>query len=259
MKNQKLTGKEMRDLLNLLLNMVCGWTTPVGERVKRVGELFVGLLTNLVANVGIDGAAVENSFDKIDIFQTELAEVAGNTMVKRRLYFYKLEFVKEGGVDYEYHWMCAVKLAGYIRPRIFIDDAGEEIDFAYLSAYEASEDVSPKVPPHPRIGISRNNARISARKNDGNGTNTDSRWGIMDLAEYQYHIVIPFEIEFATRNSQAVLVGVSGLSYSGTHEALTAETGNIIVITNAQAASYVVGQTIAIGASLAVAALRLIV
>ena len=43
---------------------------------------------------------------RLIFFQTELAEVAGNTMVKRRLYFYKLEFVKEGGVDYEYH--CAV-------------------------------------------------------------------------------------------------------------------------------------------------------
>ena len=69
-----VTGKEMRDFgVELVteygVRYVVGQSSPVGERVKRVnGELFVGLLTNLVANVGIDGAAVENSFDKIDIF-----------------------------------------------------------------------------------------------------------------------------------------------------------------------------------------------
>ena len=241
------------DVIEYGVRWVVGQASPVGERVKRVnGELFVGAATNLVANVGIDEQVVANSFDNIAIFNTRPKVINGNVMIERELYFHKLEFTKEGDVDYEYSWVCERKLAGYIRPRIFIDDNGKEINFAYLGKYEASQDESGKmrsVPNvYPLVSVSRGNARKAARKNDGDGDNTNSRWGITDLAEYHYHIVVPFEIEFATRHCQNVLKGVSELSYSNNDVALvTEEDTNSIIIANSKANNFVVGQKVSIG------------
>jgi hypothetical protein len=101
---------------------------------------------------------------------------------------------------------------------------------------------------YPLVSVSRGNARKAARKNDGDGDNTNSRWGITDLAEYHYHIVVPFEIEFATRHCQNVLKGVSELSYSNNDVALvTEEDTNSIIIANSKANNFVVGQKVSIG------------
>ncbi len=249
----EIVGARKSDIVEYGVRWVVGQAASAGERVKRVnGELFIGAATNLVANVGVDGEIVENSFDNVDIFNTDTVAIDGNIFIKRRLYYHKLEFVKEGGTEYQYSWMCEHKLAGYIRPRIFIYDNGENVDFAYLGKYEASEDEAGKARSvqnaFPRVNISRENSRKAARKNDGNGDNTDSRYGIMDLAEYHYHIVVPFEIEFATRHSQSIMVGAIDMAYDNAHVALTTETDdNIIVISNNHAATFRIGQVIGIG------------
>lgn len=251
----EIVGARKDDIVEYGVRWVVGQAASAGERVKRVnGELFIGAATNLVANVGVDDGIVENSFDNVDIFNTDTVAIDGNIFIKRRLYYHKLEFVKEGGTEYQYSWMCEHKLAGYIRPRIFIDDNGENVDFAYLGKYEASEDETGKARSvqnaFPRVSINRENSRKAARKNDGNGDNTDSRYGIMDLAEYHYHIVVPFEIEFATRHSQSIMQGAVSLLYGSSHLALTTEENdNIIVLTNSQAEGYVLGQVIGIGTS----------
>lgn len=249
----EIVGSRKSDIIEYGVRWVVGQSSSVGERVKRVnGELFVGAATNLVAAIGIDNQIVENTFDNIDIFRTERVLIDGNYLVKRKLYFHKHEWKTEGGTSYEYHWMCEQKLPGYIRPRIFIDDAGEEIDFAYEGAFQASEDASGKarsIPNEfPKVNISRGNARKAARKNDGDGDNTDSAWGIKDLASYYYHIVVPFLVEFATRHSQSIMQGVVNMPYSNDHVALTTEEdSNIIVLSNTHGALFTIGQSIFIG------------
>ena len=58
-------------------------------------------------------------------------------------------------------------------------------------------------------------------------------------------------VEFATRNLQAVMNGASGMPYVATDTATVAESGaNRIIVANAVAAKYVIGQTILIGTSL---------
>ena len=58
-------------------------------------------------------------------------------------------------------------------------------------------------------------------------------------------------VEFATRNLQSVMNAASSMPYTATHTAVFAETGvNRVVLSNANAAQYVVGQTILIGTSL---------
>lgn len=245
----------LQDTVEYGVRWVVGQSDPVGERVKRVnGELFVGVATNLVANIGIDDEIVENSFDNIDIFKTTREIIDGNVLIKRKLYFVKIETKKENGTTYEYKWMSAKKLPGYIRPHIFYDNNGEKVDYSYIARYEASDDgsgvaksVSGKF---PWVSITRNNSRKAARKNDGNGDNTDSDYGMRDLPANEYEITIPFEIEFATRHSQSIMVGATDMAYSDARTALTNETNaNIIVLTNEQANGFVIGQTIGIGTS----------
>ena len=67
-----IVGQQNPDIIEYGVRWVVGQANPVGERVKRVnGELFVGAATNLVANVGVDSQVVENSFDRIPIFNTK--------------------------------------------------------------------------------------------------------------------------------------------------------------------------------------------
>jgi hypothetical protein len=57
-------------------------------------------------------------------------------------------------------------------------------------------------------------------------------------------------VEFATKDVQNIMMGACNLSYTASHVATVAENGvNRIIIANAYADTYVVGQTIAIGAS----------
>ena len=54
-------------------------------------------------------------------------------------------------------------------------------------------------------------------------------------------------IEFGTKDTQTVIMGASNLPYDNNHVALAAETGvNRILLTKAQAAGYVVGQTVSL-------------
>lgn len=250
-----IVGQQNPDIIEYGVRWVVGQANPVGERVKRVnGELFVGAATNLVANVGVDSQVVENSFDRIPIFNTKIVYINNNAMVERTVYFHSHYFAKEEGVEYEYSWVCEHQLEGYIRPIPWIDAAGHPIKFSYLSRYEASETAEgiarSVTGTTPWCSISRGNARKAARKNDGDGNNVDSKWGIMDLAEYHYHIVVPFEIEFATRHSQSIMPGVSDIPYSESHLLLYSGTSNEVVLTNAQANTYVIGQTVSVGTAL---------
>lgn len=252
------TSEETNDLKNVVeygVRFALGQQSSVGERVKRVnGELTVGVATNLIANFGIDDEIVENTFDHIDIFKTVKKIIGNNVLIGRQLYFAKVETVKEGATTYTYKWMCAHKLPGYIRPLIFYDNEGNKIDFAYLARHEASQDANGVgrsiAGKFPWVSINRDNARKACRKNDGNGNNTDSFYGQRDLIDNEYHIVIPFEVEFATKHSQSQMRGVVDLPYSSDHVALTTETdSNIIVVSNTHGALFVLGQTIAIGTS----------
>ena len=238
---------------------VVGQTSAVLERATRhFGEIKLGSATGLVANVALDDAIVTNSFDSISIFNRtretiiESADVS-NVFVKVPKYYVKEEWVTDGEVDYHYWWMCAKKLDGYRLPLPFMRSDQSEREFAYVGAYESSLDVNTKLrslsDQFPRVSYSRASFRTAARKLDTNDAN--SKYQITDLAEYVDLVQIPMMIEFATKNMQSILNGFTSGQYSGTHLSLLAEIGvNRVVLTNAQAALYRVGQTIDIGTSL---------
>ena len=243
---------------------VVGQSASELERVTRLnGVKTVGDATGLVANVAIDGALAENSFDFIPIFQrtkeniiaTDLsANDVSNTFVKVRKYYIKEEWVKEGDVDYHYLWMCETKLdEGYRLPLPFKKQDGTERDYAYMGAYEAYLDGNNKLRSLtgqiPKVSYSRNNFRTAARALDGLGVN--SKYQITDLAEYVDLVQIPFMIEFATKHSQGVFAGATSMAYSASHTAIANGTAvNFIVVSNATGADFVLGQTVSIGTSI---------
>lgn len=240
---------------------VVGQSASELERVTRLnGVKTVGAATGLVANVAIDGALAENSFDFIPIFQrtresiiaTDLsANDVSNVFVKVRKYYIKEEWVKEGDVDYHYLWMCETKLdEGYRLPLPFKKPDGSERDYTYMGAYEAFLDGNNKLRSLtgkiPKVSYSRNNFRTAARALDGLGIN--SKYQITDLAEYVDLVQIPFMIEFATKHSQGVFAGATSMADSASHTAIADGTAvNFIVVSNATGAAFVLGQTVSIG------------
>jgi len=191
-------------------------SSPTLERVTKVnGVLFVGSATNLTFNVGIDDAVVTNSFDDIDIYKYDEVEVNGNTFIRYRKRFTKHEYVVDDTTTYEYYWQCGTKLDGY--STVVFDRTGAgEIDYAYIGKYMASDvaGVAKSKPDlYPKVSITRGNARISARKNDGDGTNTDSKYGLVDLPENYELMFVPNLIITATMDSQSILRGVVDMTF----------------------------------------------
>lgn len=231
---------------------IVGQSSPTLERVKIVnGQKFIGNDTGLVANVALGDQAVTNSFDFIPIFNRERVLINNNVLVKIKKYYIAEYTTLEDGISYHYYLMSDRKLAGYRLPEAFKNEDGSEKPYAYIGAYEAYVDVNgvarsiPNV--FPTVNITRNNARIATRKNDGDGTNTNSNWFLRDLKQKDL-IDIPFYIEFATLNSQSIFSGVNNLPYSNSHVLLIGETGtNRAVVSNSVATNFVVGQTVVIG------------
>jgi hypothetical protein len=217
-----------------------GQSSSTLERVKRVnGELFIGSATNLVANIGIDDEVVVNSFDNIGIYNRPRVSIGGNTFVQIPKYYISEYLANESGTIYHYLWVCDKKLTtyNYRLPIRFDNGDGTEKDYTYIGAYEAyvnasgvAQSVSGVL---PTTSITRNNARISARKNDGDGTNTDSAYGIKDLAEHYDLLQVPFYIEFATLNSQSIFRGVVDLTFDADTVADSTVANTAIIANNA--------------------------
>lgn len=237
------------------VRFISGQSSPTGERVKRIrNDLYVGADTNLTANIGIDNQVVTNTFDTVSIFNRDIVQDGENTFVKVNKYYIKEEMLSHDGIDYEYLWMCESKLPGYRLPLNFKNEDGSENDFYLIGRYEGFIDVDGKLKSKsnvfPTVNTTRNSFRIAARKNDGDGTNIESRYQITDLSEYVDLVQIPMQIEFATKHMQAVMSGFTAGQYSSSHLPLIVENGvNRVVLTNAQGSLYRVGQTIWIGTS----------
>lgn len=246
---------------------VVGQTSPTLERVRRFnGQLTIGANTGLSAAVGTDASVVFNSFDTIHIFGGRKKVVVeavdgsaakvGNTFVQVPRYYIKEEWINDGGTIYHYWWMCATKLDGYRLPLPFLKSDGAERDYAYIGAYEAYLDGDSKLRSisgvFPKVSYSRANFRTAARKLDTN--DSTSKYQITDVAEYVDLVQIPMLIEFATKNMQSIMYGALNMPYSASHVATAdgaASAGaNTIIVANATASLFTVGQTIGIGTSL---------
>ena len=132
-------------------------------------------------------------------------------------------------------------------PQAFIGSSGQVLDKIYIAAYDAGYDGTSKATSvagaHPEVRRTRTSFRTIAK---ARGTG----WQLLDIAMMCDIMQFLFVIEFATLHCQNIINGVTSLSYTATHAAAFTElAANRIVIPNAQAAAYVVGQSIEIGTS----------
>jgi hypothetical protein len=230
--------------------------SPTGERVKHFnGVLTVDGETNntglfSVPATSIDGVG-RNSFDHL--FRTELVSVLNdngdaNTFARFHPFFLKTEIVNDGSSTYIYEWACLTKLDGYRTPLKFLqaDGSVSYYDIGHEEGIIDTDGVLRSITDgeFPTVEENRGAFRTAARKNDGDGTNTDSKYQITDIAEYNDLVQIPMMIEFATRNLQSIFKGHTDSTYDAdtVADGASVEGASTAIISNADAANFPIGQ-----------------
>ena len=114
---------------------------------------------------------------------------------------------------------------------------------AYMSSYDGSSKHESKTGTLPDNNISRTTARTRSKARGS--------YAILQDVQIRDWLNILMAVEFATRDIQtAIGRGYCDMPYASTHDATVAETSvNRIIIANAYADLYVVGQEISIGTS----------
>jgi len=203
----------------------------------------------MTAAVGGDTNLVTNQFDAAPIFG-ELVPVTdslGNTFVRIPKFYIK----KESAANLRSIRISKTQYPGFYLPACFYDftngvelpyfDYGKHLGSLNGSVLASVPDVFPL---HTKTIVE---FRTYACANNASG-----RAGYQQLDVHAYDVLSAlFTVEFATLNSQAILQGYTAGDYSAARTATAAETGaNRIILANANAEVFRVGQTISIGTSL---------
>lgn len=138
--------------------------------------------------------------------------------------------------------------AGFWLPRVFRTESGAELDKIYVGRFKTGLDGTTDV---SRPGVWAENYRDLASFRNG-ARAKGAGWQQIDLSYVQEVLYPLYMIESATLHSQDYLGnGLTGFRYNAADTAVLAETAvNRIVVANAVATSYNVGEGICIGASL---------
>ena len=200
----------------------------------------------LVANAGIDGAVVQNDFDNIPLFKAihEVTDDLGNVFIR----IPKLYIKKTDDVGAKTWQVCGTKRPGFYLPWCFWDFSNNcalpYIDVGkYPASLSAGNKLESKSGVFPLVSKNIVQFRDYAKANGA---------GYQQLDVHTVDVLRTlFFVEFATLNSQAIMNGYSAGQYSATHTAVIAEVGvSRIILANAQANLYEVGQGFSVGTSL---------
>ena len=221
------------------------WNKGSDPTLTRINDSI-----GMVSNVGVDNQVVQNDFDFAPIFgeMTEVIDSVGNVFIRIPKFYIK----KTDGFNFKTWQVSKVRYAGFYLPWCFWGfDKGVELPYIDVGKYSASLSADNKLasisdaPPLVNRNIVQ--FRDYAKANNVNG-----------LAGYQQldiHIIDIIRtlmfIEFGTLNIQDIMQGYTAGRYGSESDLATvAETAtNRIVINNASAEQYRVGQTISIGTS----------
>lgn len=234
-----------------------GSSASAGERV--------GDAAGMVANAGVGGETVQNDFDGVypwagrrrcngyrgsdgEFVVTAYEGEAGysQTDPDKLVYvetplFYYFDGVKDG---YEQKLISMQPQPGFLPSPACVKPDGTLRSHSYSAAYlMALEDgkATSRAGAFSAYGAS-GDLYAGARTLGGQYT-------LMRTADH-YVDTLLMTVEFATKNLQSVMAGATDLPTVDTHTALAAETGaNRIAVTTAQAALYVVGQTVSLSNS----------
>lgn len=203
----------------------------------------------MVANAGVDTTVVRNDFDNAPIFGEikQVTDTLGNIFMRIPKFYIR----KTDGVDYKTWQVSKRKYDGFYLPWCFWDFTNSRelpyVDVGKYPASKAATKLQSVSGAYPLVSTNIVDMRTYARANNADG--------LLGYQQLDLHVVdllqTLFYIEFATLDTQAIMAGYTNGQYVATHVATVAENGvNRIIIANAFAAGYAVGQGMGIGTSL---------
>lgn len=239
-----------------------GGAANSGESVTRLYDAV-----GLAAGVGTDTSDADNDFDsiypwsarrrccgnfdaagrfRVGAYAGESGYTTdgsnGEVWVEHSLFYYKHENNTDGSEEVS---ISPYPIPGYAPAPLFVNADGTLRQKAYTAAYPMAT-VDGKATSRSGVfpdACSLNSAMTAART-------LGEQYTVTTIAE-RYTEWLYMVVEFATRDFQTVMCGATGLPYLETDTAVVAETGaNRIIVANAVADKFVVGQTIGIGTTL---------
>lgn len=203
----------------------------------------------MTAAIGVDNQVVTNNFDGAPIYREihKVVDTLGNEFVRIPKFYIK----KTDAVGSKTVQISKYQHEGFYLPKCFWDfTRSVELPYFDFGCYNASLNgtkLASLPNTYPLINKNIVDFRTYAQNNNADGLS-----GYQQLDVHAIDVLQTlFFVEFGTLNAQAVMAGYTGGNYSTTHVATVAETGvNRIIVANAYADLFKVGQTISIGTSL---------
>lgn len=203
----------------------------------------------LVANVGIDDQVVQNDFDSLPIFgeMKEVVDSLGNVFIRIPKFYIR----KTDGSGFKTWQVSKYPHPGFYLPHCFWDFTNnKELPYVDVGKYKATLGAGNKLESKPNL-YPLTNKNIVDFRNYARNNNVDGLKGyqlldihVMDMLQTLFYV------EFATLNTQSILQGYTTGQYTSTHLATVAESNtNRIIVPNATADLYRVGQAISVGTS----------
>ena len=200
----------------------------------------------MIANAGIDANPVSNDFDNAEIFKeiTEVTDSYGNEFVRIPKFY-----IEKTAVGNARTWRISKRPFGnaYL-PYCFRHTTGAILPYVDVGKYTAnlSDDGTKLESKSGKWPLVNKNIVEFRNYAQANGTGYQQLDGvIVDLLQTLFYI------EFATLNSQSIMKGWTYGRMIASDIATVSDTGvNRIIVSNATAAYYKVGQPIGIGTTL---------
>jgi len=205
-----------------------------------------------VAAAGIGGALVTNNFDSMPIYREMIEETDayGNVFIKIPKFYIK----KTDGAGFKTIKISKTQYPGYYLPAVFWDFTNDkELDYYLHGKYKANlsadnTKLESKPGTYPLQTKNIVDFRNYARANNNVGSSLKGYQQLDIHAQDVIHCL--FTVEFATLNSQSIMQGFSTGRYTATDLVTVASTAaNTIIVANATADLYKVGQTVSLGTS----------
>ena len=221
------------------------WGKGSGPVLTRTGD-SVGM----VGAAGVGTALARNDFDSAEIFREihEVTDTLGNIFMRiPKFYIRKVDIA-----NFKSWEVSKCQYPGFYLPWCFWDFTNQrELPHYDHGKHKATLSGDNKLESKPG-GYPLINRHIVDFRTLARNNNTG---GLLGYQQLDIHVVdllqTLFYVEFATLNSQSIMQGYTTGQYSATHVAVATEAGiNRIVVANAFADLYQVGQAITVGTSL---------
>ena len=198
----------------------------------------------MVAEAGVGASTVTNDFDTAEIYKDIETVTSGDNIFIRIPKFY---IKKTDGVGSKTWQVSKTQHSGFYLPACFYDWTNSvELDYIDVGAYPASLDGANLASVSGEYPLVKKNIVQFRDYAEANG----AAYYQFDIHVYDVLATL-FYVEFATLDSQSVMRGFVDGRYSSSDVATVSEIGvNRIIVANATADYYTVGQPIGIGTSL---------